>query len=168
MPATTKKGGKQMTYYLKCRSPLPSYMVYPKFLLKENISETAKLVYVLLLDRARLSMKHEKWQDNLGRVFVHYSIPALAKDIDKSETTVKKALNQLVQKDLICKQSQGLGLPNKIYVKTPAEDGPTGQTENGPPGRAVFDPNPGSYVPTNKNKSKKYIRKYTYKEGESL
>ena len=105
-----------MTQFLKWDSRLPPYMAYPRFLLKVDISETAKLVYMLLLDRARLSMKNEDWQDNLGRVFVLYTIPNLAKDIGKGETTVKKALNQLVRQDLISKESQGAGLPNKIYV----------------------------------------------------
>ena len=79
-----------MTQYLKFDSRLPPYMAYPRFLLKVDISETAKLVYMLLLDRARLSMKNEDWQDEKGRVFVRYTISDLARDIGKGETTVKK------------------------------------------------------------------------------
>ena len=124
-----------MTQYLKCGSYLPWYMAYPRFLLEVDICETAKLVYTLLLDRARVSMKNDTWQDEHGRVFVLYTIPDLARDIGKGETTVKKALNQLVQQDLIWKQSQGAGRPNKIYVKIPAENCPTRQTENSPTGQ---------------------------------
>ena len=90
-----------MTQYLKCNSYLPRYMAYPRFLLEVNISETAKLVYMLLLDRARVSMKNDTWQDEQGRVFVLYTISDLARDIGKGETTVKKALNQLMLQDLI-------------------------------------------------------------------
>ena len=157
-----------MTQYLKCDSYIPPYMAYPRFLLDVDISETAKLVYMLLLDRARMSMKNKDWQDEIGRVFVLYTIPALAKDIGKGETTVKKALNQLVQQDLIWKQSQGAGRPNKIYVKIPAENSPTGQTEKCLTGRAFFDPKAGRKVPPNNNKRNKYIRNYDCKEGESL
>ena len=164
-----------MTQYLKFDSYLPWYMAYPRFLLEVNISETAKLVYMILLDRARVSMKNDTWQDKHGRVFVLYTIPALAKDIGKGETTVKKALNQLVQQDLIWKQSQGAGRPNKIYVNIPAENDPTRQTENSPTGqtekcltgRVFFDPKTGRKVPSN-NKRNKYIRNYDYEEGESL
>ena len=81
---------KKLTQYLKFDSRLPPYMAYPRFLLKVDISETAKLVYMLLLDRARLSMKNEDWQDEKGRVFVRYTISDLARDIGKGETTVKK------------------------------------------------------------------------------
>ena len=157
-----------MAQFLKSDSNLPPYMAYPRFLLDVDISKTAKLVYMLLLDRARLSMKNQPWQDEIGRVFVLYTIPALAKDIGKGETTVKKALNQLVQQDLIWKQSQGAGRPNKIYVKIPAENSPTGQTEKCLTGRAFFDPKAGRKVPPNNNKRNKYIRNYDCKEGESL
>ena len=157
-----------MTQYLKCDSFLPRYMAYPRFLLDVDISETAKLVYMLLLDRARISMKNDTWQDEHGRVFVLYTIPDLARDIGKGETTVKKALNQLVQQDLIWKQSQGAGHPNKIYVKIPAENCPTGQTETCLTGRAFFDPKTGRNLPPNNNKRNKYIRNYDYEEGESL
>ena len=118
-----------MTQYLECDSYLPQYMAYPRFLLEVDICETAKLVYMLLLDRARMSMKNDTWQDDNGRVFVLYTIPDLARDIGKGETTVKKALNQLVKQGLILKQSLGPGQPNKIYVKIQTENSPTGQAE---------------------------------------
>ena len=157
-----------MTQYLKCDSYIPPYMAYPRFLLDVDISETAKLVYILLLDRARMSMKNKDWQDEMGRVFVLYTIPNLAKDIGKGETTVKKALNRLVKQGLILKQSLGPGQPNKIYVKIPAENSPTGQAEKRLTGGAFFDPKAGRKVPPNNNKRNKYIRNYDCKEGESL
>lgn len=157
-----------MTQYLKCNSYIPPYMAYPKFLLKVDISETAKLVYILLLDRARLSMKNKDWQDELGRVFVLYTIPNLAKDIGKGETTAKKALNQLVKQGLILKQSLGPGQPNKIYVKIQAENSPAGQAEKRLTGGAFFDPKAGRKLPPNNNKSNKYVRNYEPKEGVSL
>ena len=157
-----------MAQFLKSDSNLPPYMAYPRFLLDVDISETAKLVYMLMLDRARMSMKNKDWQDEMGRVFVLYTIPNLAKDIGKGETTVKKALNQLAQQGLTLKQSLGPGQPNKIYVKIPAENSPTGQTEKCLTGRAFFDPKAGRKVPPNNNKRNKYIRNYDCKEGESL
>ncbi len=157
-----------MTQFLSCDSHLPPYMAYPRFLLELSISETAKLVYMLLLDRARLSMKNRDWQDASGRVFVLYTIPNLAKDIGKGETTVKKALNQLVQQELICKQSLGPGQPNKIYVKIQVENSPTAKAEKYPAGGAFFDPKAGRNMPPNNNKRKKNVRNYDYKEGESL
>ena len=157
-----------MTQYLKCDSYIPPYMAYPRFLLDVDISETAKLVYMLMLDRARMSMKNKDWQDEMGRVFVLYTIPNLAKDIGKGETTVKKALNQLVKQGLILKQSLGPGQPNKIYVKIQAENSPTGQAEKRLTGGAFFDQKAGRKVPPSNNKSNKYVRNYEPKEGVSL
>ena len=157
-----------MTQFLTCNSYIPSYMAYPRFLLDVDISETAKLVYMLLLDRARLSMKNGDWQDEQGRVFVLYTIPNLAKDIGKGETTAKKALNQLVKQGLILKQSLGPGQPNKIYVKIQAENSPTGQAEKRLTGGAFFDQKAGRKVPPSNNKSNKYVRNYEPKEGVSL
>ena len=157
-----------MAQFLKSDSNLPPYMAYPRFLLDVDISETAKLVYMLLLDRARLSMKNGDWQDEQGRVFVLYTIPNLAKDIGKGETTAKKALNQLVKQGLILKQSLGPGQPNKIYVKIQAENSPTGQAEKSLTGGAFFNPKAGRKVPPNNNKSNKYVRNYEPKEGVSL
>lgn len=55
-----------MTHLLRKNSQIPAYMAYPRFLLTMDISETAKLVYVLLLDRARLSMKNDGWENSLN------------------------------------------------------------------------------------------------------
>ena len=52
-----------MTQFLIKDTLIPPYMAFPRFLLDmEQLSETAKILYVLLLDRARLSQKNEGWQ----------------------------------------------------------------------------------------------------------
>ena len=51
-------------------TPLPIYLPYPRFLLKMEISQTAKLLYSLLLDRSTLSQKN-KWQDDEGRIYIY-------------------------------------------------------------------------------------------------
>ena len=96
-----------MTVKLRKDSQIPAYMAYPRFLLTADLSETAKLVYVLLLDRARLSMKNEGWEDEQGHVFIYYTIADLAIASGKSEMTVKNALAALEQKNLISRKRQG-------------------------------------------------------------
>ena len=78
-------GGAHMTVKLRKDSQIPAYMAYPRFLLTTDISETAKLVYVLLLDRARLSMKNEGWEDEQGHVFIYYTIADLANASGKAK-----------------------------------------------------------------------------------
>ena len=44
--------------YMTAETELPAYLPYPRFLLKMDISHTAKLLYALLLDRSTLSQKN--------------------------------------------------------------------------------------------------------------
>ncbi len=39
--------------YMTAETELPAYLPYPRFLLKMDISHTAKLLYALLLDRSK-------------------------------------------------------------------------------------------------------------------
>ena len=55
--------------YIMADTPLPIYLPYPRFLLKMVISQTAKLLYSLLLDRSTLSQKN-KWLDDEGRIYI--------------------------------------------------------------------------------------------------
>ena len=54
-----------MTDFLTADTNLPSYMMFPRFLLDMEINETAKMLYIILLDRARLSQKNEGWSFTL-------------------------------------------------------------------------------------------------------
>ena len=158
-----ENGGERMTRNLYRDSLIPPYMAYPRFLLDMDISETAKLVYVLLLDRARLSMQNDGWTDDQGHVFIYYTIADLASVSGKSEMTVKNALAVLEQKNLISRKRQGAGLPSKIYVRV--------QTENCPTGWTSFKPQTDKKLSTSNKQRKtneKPIRNYDYEEGDSL
>lgn len=111
-----------MTQFLTQDTLLPPYMAFPRFLLDmEQLSETAKILYVILLDRARLSQKNEGWTDEMGRAFIFFPISDLAESMHKSEMSIKTALAALEKTDLIFRKRQAPGLPNKIYVKIPPE-----------------------------------------------
>ena len=109
-----------ITHFMGKNSILPPYMAYPRFLLNEKkLSETAKILYVLLLDRTRLSIKNEGWVDEQGKVYVLFPIKSLADTLGRSEMAVKNALTLLENEELIFRKRQGVGLPNRIYVKLP-------------------------------------------------
>ena len=111
-----------MTCFLSRDSQIPAYMAFPRFLLeKESLNETAKLLYVILLDRARLSQKNAGWTDEQGYVFIIFPIKDLAEVMHKSEMTIKTALNALEEEGLIVRKRRGLGTPNRIYVRYPTE-----------------------------------------------
>ena len=110
-----------MTDFLTADTNLLSYMMFPRFLLDMEINETAKMLYIILLDRARLSQKNEGWSDTDGHVFIYFTIEALAEVLHKSQMTVKTALAVLEKQELIFRKRQGPGQPNRIYVKLPKE-----------------------------------------------
>lgn len=110
-----------MTDFLTADTNLSSYMMFPRFLLDMEINETAKMLYIILLDRARLSQKNEGWSDIDGHVFIYFTIEALAEVLHKSQMTVKTALAVLEKQELIFRKRQGPGQPNRIYVKLPKE-----------------------------------------------
>lgn len=163
---------------------LPPFFMYPRFLLETDLSDTARLVYILLLDRARLSQTNPQWQDETGRVFVYYTIPHLAEASGRGQTGVKAALGQLEEAGLILRKRQGMGNPSRIYIRIPSENRPairpenrpTIPSENRPAIRSektqvkVGKPTPNHNKRNNK-KINNYIIKgldYSYEEGESL
>ena len=52
---TSTQGGDTIADYITADTKLPAYRPYPRFLFKMEISQTAKLLYSLLLDRSTLS-----------------------------------------------------------------------------------------------------------------
>lgn len=119
--------------YLSSNLEFPSYMIYPRFLLTMELGETPALLYVVLLDRARLSLSNPMWTDRDRRVFLCYPIRELAAVMHKGETAIKDALNALECSGLIVRKRQGIGQPNRIYVRFPADKNPAViQSENQP------------------------------------
>ena len=108
-----------MNRYLSDDAAVPSYVILPRCLLSRDLGAAELCVYMLLLDRARLSCRSGRWRDKEGRVFLYYPVRDLAKKLGRSETAVKRALARLESMDLISRQRQGLGKPNRIFVKVP-------------------------------------------------
>ena len=104
--------------YITAETELPAYLPYPRFLLKMDISHTAKLLYALLLDRSTLSQKNG-WQDSEGRTYIVYPIAEIAEMLDKGCTTIKGALNELDAAGLLERRRAGFSCANRLYVKVP-------------------------------------------------
>ena len=156
--------------FLKKDSRVVNYMVYPRFLMDMDLSETTKLIYVLLLDRARLSITKGGWVDEEGNVYIYYDIKSLAADCGKSEGTVKTALLELEKADLIVREKQEVGKGRRIYVKVRSENCPPSWSENYPHGRQNFSHMGDRKLPPSNNKIIKtnIERNYSYSEGDSL
>lgn len=106
-----------------------SYLVLPRVFFPADkdeeteqgkLSVRAKLMYMLMLDRAKLSKKNGL-VDEENRIFIIYSEKALCHDLQCGETTVYSCKNELKKIGLIDIKKQGLGKPARIYVKVPYE-----------------------------------------------
>ena len=86
----------------------------------KKLSTDAKLLYGLLLDRMGLSAKNG-WYDDMGRVFIYYTLDEIQEDLNCGH---EKAVRLLAELDtgkkgfgLIERVKQGQGRPTKLYVK---------------------------------------------------
>ena len=151
---------RRKTEYLRPDSALPRYLMLPRFLLEAELPDGARLLYALLLDRARLSMQNPGWTDKHGRVYLIYTIRDLSAAMHRSESAVKVALRALEAAGLISRERQGLGKANRLYLLTPVEnDLSAGSNSIRQTGRNQ---------PLNKNYIRKNNRTYTCREDESL
>ena len=162
-----------MTHYLTADSRMQPYLMFPRFLMELEIPDTAKLLYMLLLDRARVSQRTTGWADKQGRIFLHYPVKELAAALHRGESAVKAALSALEDAELISRQRQGIGKPSRIYVRLP-DDGKSTmrQSENRPSDRRNSGSQTGGNPSTNKNKriikTDTNYRDYDCGEDESL
>ena len=171
--------------YMKESEQMLQYFQFPKFLLKLRISQTAKFLYMILYDRARISRKNN-WIDKYGNVYLIFPIEELSIQIGKCKSSVKTALKELDDVGLLVRKSGGFSKPNHLYVRIPSDemvlqpvDYKTDEkmalieSEKQPSsGRKNGCAEAGNVAPstvTEKYKSNKYHEvNYCYGEGESL
>ena len=107
-------------YFYEEQSESYSFYRIPKMLFTEEIFETlstdAKVLYGLLLDRISLS-RENGWMDDVGRVYVYYTIKSVKKSMRCANTKACGLLRELDEFGLIERKKQGLGKPTIIYVK---------------------------------------------------
>lgn len=108
-----------MSYcYLEEKSVMPSYLQFPEFLLELSISQTARIIYMILYDRARLSKKNQ-WLDEEGRVYIVFPIKEICKKVGRGESAVKQALNDLDVAGLLVRKKGDFSKANLLYLRVP-------------------------------------------------
>ena len=131
-------------------------------------SVNAKLLYGLLLSRTQLS-QCSGWTDEAGRVYVVYPIRQMADDLNRSERTVKTALNELENAGLLLRVRQGWNQANRIFLQAPDEVQLSAPPEGNFCTMEVQESSPcmGQILPPNKN-NKKENKRSQNKGRESL
>lgn len=113
----------QFNYFYGKEADSFTFYKIPKLLITDTyfseISNDAKILYGLMLDRMSLSMKNG-WIDSENRVYINYSIEDICKHLNVGKNTAVKALAELDTEKgigLIEKNKRGQGKATIIYVK---------------------------------------------------
>ena len=85
----------------------------------EKLSNDAKILYALLLDRMSLSRQNE-WFDNENKVYIIYTVEEASATLNCCSEKASKLFKELDDVNgigLITRKRRGLGKPSIIYVK---------------------------------------------------
>ena len=111
-----------------------SYFRVPKILFRDikfkDLSNDAKTLYGILLDRMGLSVKNG-WLDEQGRVYIIFPVQEVMDALGCADNKATKLFRELEKFGLIERKRRGLGKPNLIYVKNFADPRFRNREKNG-------------------------------------
>lgn len=93
--------------------PVPNKLLHTKEYFK--ISSNAKLVYILFVERLGLS-RQNKLCNTKEEIYIVYSQRKLCKILNKTDKTIKKAIDELIKNKLIYKEKSGIGKVDRYYI----------------------------------------------------
>ena len=95
------------------------YMIPQQFFtepLRSNISNNAILLYSLLVNRFQLSRKNN-WVDEDGDIYFKFERKEMQRLLGLSDRPVKKAMDNLIENNLIYEINEDFGRAKKIYLR---------------------------------------------------
>ena len=102
-----------------------SFLRIPKFLFTDKtlsaMSDSAKILYSLMLDRMSLSVKNG-WFDEENRVYIIYTHEEAQQSMNCGRDKCTKTFKELEDIGLICRKKRGMGKPDLVYVKNFVRD----------------------------------------------
>lgn len=106
------------------KSPEASYIPLPRFLLQDeqlrDISNDAKELYALLLDRASVSRQNGYVEPD-GTIRLYFTLEQAQKKLHRSRQCATWIFRELEYSGLINRKKQGLGKPAVITLNYPAD-----------------------------------------------
>ena len=106
------------------KSPAASYIPLPRFLLQDeqlrDISNDAKVLYALLLDRASVSRQNGYVEPD-GTIRLYFTLEQAQKKLHRSRQCATQIFRELQYSGLINRKKQGLGKPAVITLNYPAD-----------------------------------------------
>ena len=108
---------------------ITSYLRMPRFLISMKLSNEAKVLYALLLDRASISIKNGFFEPS-GAVRVYFTLEEAKDKLRKSRQVTTRIFRELEMSGLIVRKRQGQGRPSLITLKVPKEEQKAARKEN--------------------------------------
>ena len=113
------KMASQLVFYTDNDLKNFTFYKFPKALLSDphyrDMSDSAKLLYMIFYDRLFLSQKNAYCDDN-GILYIHYSLKDIIDTTGWSRDKAKRALKCLEEFNLILLDRKSRGLAYRIYV----------------------------------------------------
>ena len=78
------------------------------------LSNDAKVLYILMLQRLSLSVKNQ-WVDDEGKIYITYTRAKMMEDLHVAKGTVAKCIKELTGAGLIEQRKMGYNQANYIY-----------------------------------------------------
>ena len=111
-------------YKFTTDSPAASYVPLPRFLLQDEtlweISNDAKVLYALLLDRASISRQNGYIEPD-GTIRLYFTVEQAQAKLHRSRQSATRIFRELEYSGLIVRRKQGLGRPALITLNYPAD-----------------------------------------------
>ena len=98
----------------KTDTDISSYIIFPRFLIPMDLSNDAKVLYALLLDRAGISKK-KGYIETDGTIRLYFTVEDAKSKLRRSRQVAMRAFHELE----IVRRKQGLGRPAVITLNLP-------------------------------------------------
>ena len=106
------------------KSPAASYIPLPRFLMLDeelqDISNDAKVLYALLLDRASISRQNGYVEPD-GTIRLYFTLEQAQTKLHRSRQSATRIFRELEYSGLIVRRKQGLGKPALITLNYPSD-----------------------------------------------
>ena len=102
----------------KTDTEISSYIIFPRFLIPLDLSNDAKVLYALLLDRAGISKKKDYIETD-GTIRLYFTVEDAKAKLRRSRQVATRAFHELESCGLIFRRKQGLGRPAVITLNLP-------------------------------------------------
>ena len=115
---------KENLYPYKSDTLMTSYLPLPRFLIPLELSNDAKMLYAMLLDRASISQENGYMEPD-GTVRVYFTLEEAREKLHRSRQVTTRTFQELERCGLIVRRRQGLGRPAVItlnIIKTEKEN----------------------------------------------